>query len=407
MGRQCLLWATCLTILLVSCTPFKGTEENSRTDFAGSLTPTVIPSSTPTERATIAVIVATTPVPQKENEGLITPLPTPTPRFFQVPACGNTDDIGHIYYLVYNGKENGELHYASRFNLYMMSASGCHPRFLMEDVSGSPAWSKDGKLIAVGCENNSTLCVFDAQEVFNVCHTSLATAEPCLSAAVAIQRISLPVEVAGDKYLNNITWSYDGSKIVVEGKDEETRKYTILIHELDGHEVRWKKLAEEYGAFVVEGSPVKDYLVSSGVYRIGLIGANRERITEEGQAPVWSPDGKKIAFIKGSNDAGKEPAGIAVLDVETKKVTWLYEPVNRDKHYWPEQNLIVGHDSHYHKMLSWSPDGRYLTFISPLYGMYDSNIFRINVTTGEIDILTLNHSAGGADGRFFAPAWGP
>lgn len=96
MKRQHLLWLTCMTILLFSCAPFKGIQENSRTDFAGSLTPTVIPSSTPTERATIAGIVAATPVPQKGNEELITPLPTPTPRFFQVPACGNTNENGHI-----------------------------------------------------------------------------------------------------------------------------------------------------------------------------------------------------------------------------------------------------------------------------------------------------------------------
>lgn len=74
-----------------------------------------------------------------------------------------------------------------------------------------------------------------------------------------------------------------------------------------------------------------------GVYICDLITGESKRISKEGFGPVWSPDGKYIAYIKGKN------------------TVWLYD-VEKETH---EEYLTL---REYDNMgvLRWSPDGTYL-----------------------------------------------
>mgnify|MGYP003733590911 FL=1 len=51
--------------------------------------------------------------------------------------------------------------------------------------------------------------------------------------------------------------------------------------------------------------------------------------------------------------------------------------------------------------MDWSPDGRYIAFVNQYRNMWGSYIFRIDVATKEIYVLTTQTKIN------YAPAWGP
>ena len=368
------------------------------TCLAGCVTPT--PTSTPE----VTVSPTATPVPSQTPTITPPPGPTPTERVFLSPeTCGDWNENGHILYLYSNDKNSGELTYASRFDLYIMNGNGCYPRLIMEDVSGSPAWSKDGQRIAIGCQNNTMLCILDAAEVLRACGPRHPTDGSCISDTAIQEIIALPQEVAGDNYLNHIVWSSDGVQILVEASNMIDPSIA-LIGGL-GQSDDWTMIEEKDGTLMYEWDPVGPYMASSGIYLINTVSGERDRITTDGWSPVWSPDGSRIAFVKRSDDESKEWSGVAVVDVATKAVSWLYEPASFDFYHLMPQVLAIGTDLKKHRVLSWSLDGAYLAFQSPQYSSYDSHIYRLELSTGEIQILTAKHE--GLSSRFGAPAWGP
>jgi len=154
--------------------------------LAGCVTPTPTPEVPTPPTATPAPGEAcpppATPVLSRTPTITPTPGPTPTERVFLSPeTCGDWNENGHILYLYYNYTTPVDLPYASRFDLYIMNGNGCYPRLVMEDVSGSPAWSKDGQQIAIGCQNNTMLCILDAAEVLRACGPRHPTDGSCIS----------------------------------------------------------------------------------------------------------------------------------------------------------------------------------------------------------------------------------
>jgi len=202
--------------------------------------------------------------------------------------------------------------------------------------------------------------------------------------------------------LNHIVWSSDGVQILVEASNMIDPSIA-LIGGL-GQSDDWTMIEEKDGTLMYEWDPVGPYMASSGIYLINTVSGERERITTGGWSPVWSPDGSRIAFVIESGDENKEWRGIAVVDVATKAVSWLYEPASFDFYHLMPKNLVIGNDHYWHRVLSWSVDGAYLAFQSPQYSSYDSHIYRLELSTGEIRILTAKHEVSSG---FGAPAWGP
>jgi len=325
---------------------------------------------------------------------------TPTARAFeQASNCNSSSDSGHIFF--FRGNSEGKRNHASYYDLYVMDGNGCFARFVMPEVSGSPAWSIDNKQLAVGCENNSYLCILDIDATLDTCEGLENEIGGCHP--VILRKIDLPSKVAGDERMYNIAWSSDDSQVAVEGGSPTTPQRWVYVLSLTDNGT-WNILLQGLGSFDIAWSPKDDQLVLSGLTFINLKSDNIEG--SNGFNPEWSPDGEKIAFVANSRDETKEPYGIASINLNSGNWQWLYEPKLRDQYYYPPHDLVISDDGRYHRLLSWSPDQSYIAFVSEVGLGAQSHIFRLNIETGEIINLTANLDTQPSAQAYYAPAWG-
>jgi Tol biopolymer transport system component len=160
-------------------------------------------------------------------------------------------------------------------------------------------------------------------------------------------------------------WSPDGKKIAfVSNRSGQFEIYTMNAE--DGSEQS-----------VIPGSKLvlgKQYDVTMGV--LG--------------GPAWSPDGEWLAFsdsliYKHISGADYNLPGIAIVRSDGSN----YRVVT------PDDNITTYRDSE----PSWSPDGKYIVYMSSKSGL--GEIYRVQIETGEIERLTNNSDADGS------PCWSP
>jgi WD40 repeat protein len=320
------------------------------------------------------------------------PPSTPTLRVFSEPSsCAQSANSGHILFLQQN----------VNFDLYVMDGDACTDHLVMRNVSGSPAWSVDGKRISIGCDNNGFICILDAPASLVPCLESNDPKSKCTP--VVIKKYPLPSD-EGESHIYNMSWSFDGQQVVVEGEYVKTGMHYVSILTLSGAG-KWKTLIESLGRVRTDLSPKKNEIAFDGIFIMSLENNTLLRL-ENGFAPAWSSDGNKVAFLMNSLDNNKEPTGIAQYDLENQQWRWLYEPLNRDMYYWPPRNLGIGADGEY-RSLSWSPDGRYLAFEVVYLHDYNSQIFRLDTLTDDVKVLTPKLEKTEGEHYYFAPAWGP
>lgn len=130
------------------------------------------------------------------------------------------------------------------------------------------------------------------------------------------------------------------------------------------------------------------------IYVMNADGSNVQRLTctpggWASQAPTWSPDGRKIAFISGGDwdEDGYVGLGLCIMDSDGSNVREIR--VNT--------NLPIG----YINPLAWSPDGTRFAFIAndPTYTDFD--VYTMNIDGSDVRKLTT-------DGKSYrAPSWSP
>jgi len=130
------------------------------------------------------------------------------------------------------------------------------------------------------------------------------------------------------------------------------------------------------------------------IYVMNADGSNVQRLTYTpggwaSQAPTWSPDGRKIAFISGGDwdGDGYVGLGLCIMDSDGSNVREIR--VNT--------NLPIG----YIYPLAWSPDGTRFAFIAndPTYTDFD--VYTMNIDGSDVRKLTT-------DGKSYrAPSWSP
>ncbi len=338
--------------------------------------------------------------PQTTQTLNIPPILPPTVRVpKQVNDCNSPSDAGRIFF--FRGNSTGKRNHASYYDLYVMDGNGCFARLVMPEVSGSPAWSADSKRLAVGCENNIFLCILDITATLDTCASPAYMIGECRT--VVLQKFALPPAIGGDERMYNISWTSDGTQIAVEGGSELTHHYFVYALTLSDQGT-WKLFIQGLSQFNLAWSPKEEQLALSGLSFINLQTTN---VAPAGMYPEWSPNGKRITYIRSSNDDSKEPYGIACVNIDSGDIEWLYEPQLRDKNNYPPHDLVIRDNGQYHRLLSWSPDERYIAFVSEVGFGAQSHIFRLNIETGEVVNLTANLQPQQGAQAYYAPAWGP
>ena len=98
---------------------------------------------------------------------------------------------------------------------------------------------------------------------------------------------------------------------------------------------------------------------------------------------------------------------IVGMKIEPGEDRWLnlYDTRFYDPENWQRRNVIFS-DNEY-RILSWSPDSKYIAFVGDYRYEGDSQIFRLDIKTGEIFVLTTKLDDVYGEMQYIAPAWGP
>ncbi len=309
------------------------------------------------------------------------------------------------------------------FELLVMDGDGNNVQWV-GNFTGSSAWSPDGRRVAAGCppvEGNVTeLCILDMETLPDIKHmypTVYFQASPDM-----VQKIPLPVECLGFQYdatshysgIISLSWSPDQDRILlVCGEIKRDLSNEVCILSMDGTTSCWDDAATDKITRAV-WSPREDVILvavtgptvyDSKIYIFNSEGTNLAFLVD-GWSPEWSPDGKQLAYIKcqtRADNGGCENIGIANIDKNGGDSRWLFlpgvtvdtmEPIFLNS-CWESSGTC---------RLSWSPDGRYITFVASQGDFYAYELYRLDIKTSEI--LTL------LDSKIFGsllaePDWGP
>lgn len=168
------------------------------------------------------------------------------------------------------------------------------------------------------------------------------------------------------------TWSPDGQQIAFKATPPR-EAYRLYVSNSDGNNLRSLALELDPWEDNITWSPDGQALVMSsfkdGIYvlQVDQQEITSRKISASGWSPMWSPDGKTIAF--GANEmiwwSYQDYGGIYLVAPDGSDL----HPVGRQDWDWIAQ-------------LSWSPDSHYLGFIS-YCGLSSQCIYVMDINSGE------------------------
>jgi Tol biopolymer transport system component len=114
------------------------------------------------------------------------------------------------------------------------------------------------------------------------------------------------------------------------------------------------------------------------VYYINIDGSGRVKVADNARQPCWSPDSKKIAYLKGEFDR------YTITDYATKGL-FFYDIETRKHTQHPNTNL------HHLYNICWSPDGKW--FLATVHGGMGFNHANLAFQTNEDKVFDLTKYA--------------
>ena len=253
-----------------------------------------------------------------------------------VTLVGTASAVGSVRDLFPGTTKGSKIAFTSfrngSFDLYVMNADGSKQRKLTTPAGSflPPEWSPDGRRIAF--VSGPGACILDIHRVSFVSERNVGTRDVDISVANA-----------------------DGSGLrrVTRGPGVDCAP----VWSPDGQKIAFQRL-------LVRGEGDKIVGFDFDVYVINADGSGEQNLTGDAlsERPIWSPDGRKIAFASGPDGAG----GVYVMNADGSERRLLADSGARLRH---QACPNCGGISH----VAWSPDGRKMLLIrfGPSYG-YDS-----------------------------------
>ena len=289
--------------------------------------------------------------------------------------------------------QGGRFAFASEGSIWVVPVHGKvdpdisgEPLKLTESMAGwvvAPAWSGDGKWIA-----------------FNHIDEAHAAIYVVPSEGGQTKQISVEAYRSSHYYDNRLSLSPDGKLLAFastqeeeKGKREALRIYTVPV---EGGAA--KRLTDTYSRepeFSPDGNKIayvkvrelKPYETRSDVWVMPVQGGTPVRVADvpnRARSPVWSPDGKMLAFL---TEAGQ--------DSESKEL-WIV-PVSERGKLVAAPTKIGLPDATYHLLAGWTSENKIaLFFPSPLH----QAIYTVPASGGKATQVTPS-------GYAFHPRWSP
>ena len=270
--------------------------------------------------------------------------------------------------------------------IYVMDADGDNQRRLTNNRGDewSPSWSPDGRRILFSSDRDGH--VIGGRPTYEIYVMNADGSNPQ----------NLTNNPFDDRYPS---WSPDGERIAFARWDGTIKNLTInfeiYVMDVDGgnpQNLTNNLFDDRYPSWFPDGERIVfvskrdghfigDFGLTSEIYVMDADGQNQQRLTDNDKNdwyPVWSPDGKRIAFSS-DRKGDFENFEIYVMDVDGGNQQRLTE--NRRDDLYP----------------SWSPDGERIAFMSERDG--NGEIYVREADGGNPQNLTNNPH------RDTQPAW--
>lgn len=148
-------------------------------------------------------------------------------------------------------------------------------------------------------------------------------------------------------YLTGLAWSADGARLYYSGDGG------IFSIPASGGTPTLE--SDAFAASALDVSPDGKQLAygvnGSGLYLLDLAAHTSRELNEDGSAPAFSSDGKRLAFVK---SPGGDVHEVRIVDLAT-----------------PEQSTLVTADASYLSSADWLPDGRLAVITADGISLFD------------------------------------